>query len=185
MNERIQRAILEAERYSTTHHDSYSVPRETGEFLYLLAKATGAKNILELGTSIGHSGLWLGAAAQENKGTLTTVEALDEKILAASRHFQMAGLEKTIKIVKGNAKTIIPKLSGKFDLLFIDVWKEDYLACMKLVEPKLTKSALIVADNAISHGEDMQDFIKYMFTSGKYFSSIIPIGTGELMAVRK
>lgn len=184
MNERIVKLLNELEQFGATHGGYYNIPAETGKFFYILVKITKPKNILEVGTSNGYSTMWLAEAMKENKGKVTTIEISDFKVKMAIEHFKRTKLNKIIKIIQGDALKEIPKLKRKFDFMFIDAIKEDYLKYLKLAEKKLKKGCIIVADNAIMFKDYMQDYLNYVETNENYDSVLVPIGSGVEFSIK-
>ena len=178
MNDSTKRLLNELEVFGKTHDGYYNISADTGEFFYILVLISKAKNILEVGTSNGYSTIWLGEAAMQNKGKITTIEISEHKVKMAIENFKRAKLDKTIKIVYGDALKEIPKLKDKFDLLFLDAIKEDYINYFKLAYPKLTKQAVIIADNAIMFEGYMKDYLGYVRNNKNLRSVLIPIGSG-------
>ena len=166
------------EAFGHTHNGYYNISADTGEFFYILVLISKGKSILEVGTSNGYSTIWLGEAAKQNKGKVTTIEISGHKIKMASENFKRANLSKVIKIIHGDALEEIPKLKGKFDLLFLDAVKEDYINYFKLAYPKLTKDAVIVADNAIMFERYMKDYLYHVRNHKDLRSVLVPIGSG-------
>ena len=177
MNGSTKRLLDELEVFGRTHDGYYNISADTGEFFYILVLISKAKNILEIGTSNGYSTIWLGEAAKQNKGKVTTIEISGHKVKMASENFKMAKLS-NIKIVHGDALEEIPKLKGKFDFLFLDAIKEDYINYFKSAYPKLTKNAVIVADNAIMFGKYMKDYLNYVRNHKNIRGVLMPIGSG-------
>jgi len=126
------------------------VSRETGRLLYMLARSTGARAIVEFGTSFGLSTLHLAAALRDNGGGhLVTSEFEPGKIARASAHLAEAGLADLVEIRAGDAlETLAGNLPHTVDLLLLDGAKALYGDVLALVEPHLRPGALIVADNA-------------------------------------
>lgn len=178
MNELIKRLLNELEIFGQENRGYHNIPPETGEFFYILAKISRAKNILEVGTSNGYSSIWLGEAARQNKGKITTIEISEHKVKMAAENFKRAKLDKIIKIIRGDALEEIPKLNDKFDFLFLDAIKEDYINYFKLAYPKLAKNAVIVADNAIMFEKYMKDYLDYVRHHKNLRSVLVPIGSG-------
>ena len=176
MIESTQRLLNELE--GQRHDGYYNISADTGEFFYILVLISKAKNILEVGTSNGYSTIWLGEAVKQNNGKITTIEIAEHKIKMASENFKRAKLDKTIKIIHGDALKEIPKLKGKFDLLFLDALKEDYISYFKLAYLNLTKNAVIVADNAIMFEKYMKDYLHYVRNHKNLRSVLVPIGSG-------
>ncbi len=178
MNESTRKLLNEIEVFGKRTGGCYNIPPDTGEFFYILVKLSKAKNILEIGTSNGYSTIWLGEAVKQNNGKITTIEISKHKVDMASENFKRAKLDKTIKIVHGDALKEIPKLNEKSDFLFLDAVKEDYIKYFKLAYTKLTKNAVIVADNAIMFEKYMKSYLDYVRNNKNLRSVLVPIGSG-------
>ncbi|MBI2650405.1 O-methyltransferase [Candidatus Woesearchaeota archaeon] len=177
MNESTKRLLNELEVFGRKHDGYWNISPDTGEFFYILVLISKAKNILEVGTSNGYSAIWLAEAVKQNNGKVTTIDIAKHKIKMAAENFKRAKLS-NIKIVHGDALEEIPKLKGKFDFLFLDALKEDYINYFKLAYPKLTKNAVIVADNAIMFEKYMEDYLIYVRNHKNLRSVLVPIGSG-------
>lgn len=123
-----------------------------GKLLYLLAKLTGARRILELGTLAGYSAIWL-ARALPSGGHLTTLEFSPKHAEVARQNLERAGLADRVEIQVGAALDLLPALSRPYDLVFIDADKANYPHyldwCLKLTR----SGSLILADNVIRAGK--------------------------------
>jgi caffeoyl-CoA O-methyltransferase len=161
----------------------FNIPLETGKFLYNLILVSGSKDILEIGTSNGYSTIWLAEAAIQNKGTLTTIEVSEFKVKSAENTFRKAAL-KNVSLIHGDALQEINKLNKKFDFMFIDAIKKDYLKYLKLSENILKKGSIIVADNINSHSNKVKDYVYYVQNNPNYSSVLVPIGTGVEFSVK-
>ena len=126
------------------------VSRETGALLYLLARSTGARHIVEFGTSFGISTLHLAAALRDNGGgRLLTTEFEPSKVAKARAHLAAGGVADLVEIREGDAlRTLRADLPEQVDLLLLDGAKAIYPEVLALVEPRLRPGALVVADNA-------------------------------------
>ncbi|MDP3765950.1 MAG: O-methyltransferase [Nanoarchaeota archaeon] len=178
MNESTKRLLKELEIFGRTHDGYYNISADTGQFFNILIRISKAKNLLEVGTSNGYSTIWLGEAVRQNKGKVTTIEISEHKVKMAAENFKRAKLDKIIKIVHGDALVEIPKLKGNFDFLFLDAVKENYINYFKLAYPKLTKNAVIVADNAIMFEKYMKDYLHHVRNHKNMRSVLVPIGSG-------
>ena len=176
MNPPIQKLLNELENFGKTNF-TFNIPAETGKFFYNLVLISKAKNILEIGASNGYSTIWLAEAAKQNNGKVTTIEISENKIKMAKENFNRAKL-KNIKIIHGDALKEIPKLKEKFDFMFIDAIKRDYIKYLKLNGKNLKKNSIIVADNAIIFKEKMKHYLNYLQNNKNYSSVLVPIGTG-------
>lgn len=124
-----------------------AVSREEGSFLYVLARATNARTIVEFGASFGVSSIYLAAAAKDNGGSLITTEVHPEKCAALRETFERAGLSDVVTLLEGDARETLKDVSGPIDLLFLDGWKSAYLPVFDLMRPKLRSGGLVLADN--------------------------------------
>jgi predicted O-methyltransferase YrrM len=104
-----------------------NVPEHDGRLLRILARSMGAKHVVELGTSTGISGIWIGLGLKETGGKLTTYEIDPGRAAIARANFKRAGLADVITVVEGDAHEEIKKLKGTFDMVFLDADKEGYI----------------------------------------------------------
>ncbi|CAN7712775.1 MULTISPECIES: O-methyltransferase [unclassified Ensifer] len=146
------------------------VSRQTGELLYMLARSSGARTIVEFGTSFGLSTLYLAAALRDNGGgQLITSEFEPSKIARARQNLADAGLIDLVEIREGDALTTLSMdLPESIDLLLLDGAKPLYPEVLSLVESRLRTGALVVADDA-DHCPDYLDRVRS--TSGGYLST--------------
>jgi len=126
------------------------VSRETGTLLYMLARSTGARAIVEFGASFGISTLHLAAALRDNGGgRLVTSEFEPSKVARAHEHLQAGGVADLVEIRVGDAlRTLRDDLPPAIDLVLLDGAKALYPEILDLLEPRLRPGALVVADNA-------------------------------------
>ena len=184
MRPSIQELLNELEEFGQKNISYYNIPAATGKFFYNLVLISKAKNILEVGTSNGYSTIWLAEAAKQNKGKVTTIEISESKVKMAKENFKRAKLDKLIKIIHGDALKEIPRLREKYDFMFIDAIKRDYIKYLKLNEKNLKKNAVIVADNAIIFKEKMIHYLNYLQNNKNYSSVLVPIGTGVEFSIK-
>lgn len=138
----------------------WSVPKKSAEVLENLVILTGAKNILEIGTSAGYSTLHLASGAKFNNGNVYTVELLKDKIDLAKANFQKSGLG-NITLLEGEASKILENWNyGEIDFVFLDADKENYGKYLDLLLPKMKLGSLIVADNINDYGHLMEDYLQ-------------------------
>jgi len=136
--------------------------------LRVLIQNGGLKRGIEVGVAIGYGAIQMGIAFERTKGTLTSVEIDPKRAETARQNIAKVGLDRTVKVVTGDALAVLPKLEGEYDFIYIDANKPDYLKYMKAIEPKLRKGAVVVADNVIVSARAMADFLEYMRTSPDY-----------------
>jgi predicted O-methyltransferase YrrM len=147
-------------------------------------KAHHCQNVLEIGGCVGFSALNL-ILAMGDEGQVTTIEVTPERAEILRANMIAAGVSQRVKVLEGDAKNIIPTLADRFDCVFIDAMKREYLSYLMLAEDKLSPGCLIIADNVQSHADKMQDFLHYITTSTKYTAQIHNIGAGVLIAKRE
>ena len=162
-----------------------SVTPEVGAFLNLLVKILGARRILEVGTSGGYSTVWLATAARETGGHVTTLELDRAKIARARRNVLDAGLDALVTIVEGDAHETLATLEGALDLAFLDAEKEDYLGFLEPLVRLLRPGGLLVADNLLSHAEDLAGFREAAESHPDLECVLVPIPRGELVCRKR
>ena len=161
-----------------------SVPRKDGEFLNLLVKATGAKKVLEIGTSHGYSAIWISLGLEETGGHMTTVEIQSDRVALAREHLARAGLSHRVTFKEGDAHKVVPTIDGPFDLVFLDADKEgqaDYFN--KLFPNKLPRGAVLVSHNAIRHRENMKEYLDLVKNHGEFDTVILSLTMEDGFAV--
>lgn len=126
-----------------------------GRVLSMLAKLIRPVNILEIGTYTGYSALCLCEGMQEN-GTLHTIDIKEELIDFQRKHFDKSPWGKQIVQHLGEAVDIIPTLDVKFDLVFIDADKENYINYFNIILPKMNKGGIILSDNVLWSGKVLE-----------------------------
>ncbi len=136
--------------YSRMKDLALPVSRAAGKLLYMLARSSGARNIVEFGTSFGLSAIHLAAALRDNGGgRLITSEFEPSKVIRARNHLTEAGLIDLVEIREGDAlQTLSADLPETIDLLLLDGAKALYTEILSLVEGRLKPGSLILADNA-------------------------------------
>jgi len=138
----------------------WSMPKKSAEVLENLVILTGAKNILEIGTSAGYSTLYLASGTQFSNGKVYTVELLKDKIDLAKANFQKSSL-KNITLFEGDASKILENWNyGDIDFVFLDADKENYGKYLDLLLPKMKPGSLIVADNINDYGHLMENYLQ-------------------------
>jgi predicted O-methyltransferase YrrM len=129
------------------------VPVSDGRMLRLLTEAAGAKNVVEIGTSTGYSGLWLCLALQKTGGRLTTFEIDPGRAAEARKHFQNAGVGQMVTVVVGDAHENVKRLKEPIDVVFIDADKQGYVDYLSKLLPLVRPGGLILAHNVDSAPE--------------------------------
>ena len=135
------------------------VDAEVGALLRVLATTVGASRILEIGTAIGYSGIWL-ARALPAGGMLVTMECDQDRAREARENFACAGLSDRVSVVVGDAQLKIAKVAGPFDLVFQDGAKDLYTPLLDRLVALLRPGGLLVTDNVLWDGEVVPGFQK-------------------------
>ena len=160
------------------------VTPDVGRFLHNLVLAARPQHLVEVGTSGGYSTVWLGTAAREGDGKLESLEIDPTKVALARGNIADAGLEDTVRVVEGDAFAYLRGRTEPVDFAFLDAEKEDYLAFLVLLIPLLPAGGVLIADNLLSHEEDLAPFRAAALADRHLSAVVVPIGRGELFAVR-
>jgi len=136
--------------------------------LRILVESSGAKRGIEVGSASGFGAINMGIAFERTGGHLYTLEIDPQSAKVCRDNLQKVGLENTVTCIEGDALKTLPTLEGKFDFVFIDALKQDYLKYLKLIEPKLKPGAVVVGDNVIRSARAMKDFLDYIQNSPDY-----------------
>lgn len=169
-----------------TQHEFWNISHQTAEFISMLIKISGVKNILEIGTSNGYSTLWIADALKNaNKdGHLTTIEFYEKRQCIAKENAEKCGLSKYITFRQGRALEIIENLDFAPDMVFIDANKSEYIQYFNLLKDKLPQGAIILADNVVSHATKVADFLNEIKNDTRYQSQVLDLPAGLLMALK-
>jgi predicted O-methyltransferase YrrM len=145
-----------------------------GKIVAKIVKRYKPRNILEIGTLYGYSAILMASMLPSSDGKVVTIE-IDKSIAeAANKNIENAGLSDKIEIIIGNALDVIPKLGQRFQLVFLDAAKDEYLGYLKSAEKNcLEKGAVVVADNVKVSKNEMLDYLEYVRYSGLYKSKTI------------
>jgi len=205
INEKIENVLSRLEKdidYETKHLDEIPsekrlncISKNIGMFYNILLKSINAKNILEIGMSVGYSGLWFADAVMSNKqlnGQIITIDREKFKIDNARRNFEEAGVDSLIKIREGEARKILHEIKTEFkenyfDFIFIDADKESYIEYFDLCLPLVRKGGIIGADNILfpeRFNEMMADYLSHVRSKSNVQSVTIPIDNGEEVTIK-
>jgi caffeoyl-CoA O-methyltransferase len=172
---------------------------EVAKLLGILARTTGARHILELGTAIGYGALSLARGAPESR--VTTIDIDPRQLARALSYLERGGVADRVELVAGAALDVLPRLAGPFDLVFVDAVKEEYRRYLDLSLPKLRVGGLMVFDNLLWGGlvaapaEDddaepdpkadaLRAFNGYLMMHPQLHSVVLPVGDGLGLATK-
>jgi len=204
INEKIQNVLSRLEKdidYENSHRDEIPsekrlncISKNIGTFYNIMLKSIHAKNILEIGMSVGYSGLWFADAIMSNtqNGQIITIDREQFKIDSATRNFEEAGVSSLIKIREGEARKILREIKEEFgenyfDFIFIDADKESYIEYFDLCLPLVRKGGIIGADNILfpeRFNEMMVDYLSHVRSNPNVQSVTIPIDNGEEITIK-
>ena len=204
VNEKIQNVLSRLEKdidYENSHRDEIPseqrlncISKNIGTFYNIMLKSIHAKNILEIGMSVGYSGLWFADAIMSNTqdGQIITIDREQFKIDSATRNFEEAGVSSLIKIREGEARKILHEIKEEFgenyfDFIFIDADKESYIEYFDLCLPLVRKGGIIAADNILfpeRFNEMMADYLSHVRSNPNVQSVTVPIDNGEEITIK-
>jgi caffeoyl-CoA O-methyltransferase len=189
--------LAEMEEYGG-QHGVPSADREVALFVEITARAINAKRALEIGMAIGYTSTHLARAVGED-GLVVTIDPSDEMIKAAEGYLERAGVRQRVRIERGKALEVIPRLSETFDLMFIDAVKEEYAGYLRLALPKLRTGGVVIVDNLLWGGQvageirsldqesstnALREFNKSFVTHPQLIAEVLPVGDGLGYAVK-
>jgi len=143
-----------------------------GKILGEIVKKVRPKRILEVGALYGYSAILM-AKNSPPKAEIISVEKNPEHVRMAIENIRRANMEGRIRVIEGDGRTELMRLSGSFDLIFLDAEKTQYLAYLKAIEKNLHKGSVIVADNVGIFKDQMQDYLEYVRKKGPYKSRTV------------
>jgi predicted O-methyltransferase YrrM len=166
--------------------DLLAVSEEDGRFLRVMTVSSRASHALEIGAAYGYSAIWIGLGLRDTGGSLTTIEYDPVRAKAAEANIKRAGLSDVVRVISGDGFKEIPKLSGDFDLVFLDAWKRDYLSFFNMVFPRLRSGGIFLAHNVVNKEREMRGFLSAIQTNPHAMTSIVrPSGEGMSVTVKK
>jgi predicted O-methyltransferase YrrM len=154
------------------------VSRRDGQLLYAMGRGTGARRIVEFGTSFGISTIYLAAAARDNGGHVVTTEIEAAKCRTAEANLARAGLADVVDVREGDALTTLTAVEGPIDLVFLDGWKDLYLPVLELLLPAMRPGATVAADNV--NFTDARPYLDRVRGGDDFVSAVLPGGRLEL-----
>jgi predicted O-methyltransferase YrrM len=150
----------------------WNVPYEDGKVLYHLIIKNNYRRALEIGTSTGHSAIWMAWALSKTGGKLITIEIDEGRYKTALKNFQKAGVEAFIDARLADAHQLARELKGPFDFVFSDADKEWYTQYFKEVEPKLVVGGCFTAHNVTNAYGGTKEFVDYIKSLPNYQTTI-------------
>lgn len=173
---------------------------ETRELLKVLIVSSQPKRILEIGTAIGYSAICMSRYMPED-GHITTIENYEPRIREAKMNFRLAGVEQRITLLEGDAMDVLKELEGKFDLIFVDAAKGQYIYYLPEVMRLLASKGLLVSDNVLQDGDilesryavekrnrtihsRMREYLYALKHDDRLMTAILPVGDGVALSTK-
>jgi predicted O-methyltransferase YrrM len=159
-----------------------NVPKSDGQLLYDIIVKNNYKYAVEIGTSSGHSGIWIAWALSKTGGKLITVEIDENRHKEAMANFKDAGVDKYIDARLGDAHELVPKLNGPIDFVFSDADKDWYTNYFKALDPKLKVSGCFTAHNYGMSG--VVEYYEYIKKRPNYKTTVDQRGGGMIISYK-
>jgi caffeoyl-CoA O-methyltransferase len=168
-----------------------NVPETDGKLLYDLIIKGNYRNALEIGTSTGHSGIWIAWALSKTGGKLITIEIDERRYKEAVENFKKAGLSGFVDARRADAHQLVKELKGPFDFVFSDADKDWYKNYFIDIEPKLKVGGCFTAHNVYdrpgrgSFRSGQQEFLEYVKSLKNYETTVYSEGSGLSVSYKK
>ena len=152
--------------------NDWNVPYQDGQALFNLIVKNHYTRALEIGTSTGHSSIWIAWALSRTGGRLITIEIDEDRYKTALKNFKKAGVDGLIDARLADAHQLVKELKGPFDFVFSDADKEWYTQYFKEVDPKLVVGGCFTAHNVTDGFGDVKRFLSYVRSLPNYETTI-------------
>jgi predicted O-methyltransferase YrrM len=170
----------------TTDHGRKMLNLEpaSAQLLSILVRASGVTRALEFGTSNAYSTIWLAWSLAPAGGRIISIDRNPEKHVLARENLRRANLLDRVELRTGDAVEIFRQLAGPFDLVFLDSDRRKFPELMGIVLPKLAAKVLVIADNVLSHPEEIAEYLKLISSLADFQHTTVPVGKGLSIAYR-
>lgn len=176
------------------------IHKEVGQFIKLIINQLKAKSIIEIGTNVGYSSIFM-TRVMGDGGRVATLERSEKFYREAIKNIQDFGLEDNIKVYLGDAVDILDRVEGSFDMAFIDAAKSYYRVffdkCLKMMKP----GGIILSDNVLYQGmiasddlvvrrkktlvRNLRNYLQYISQDERFVTSVLPLGDGLAVTLIK
>jgi predicted O-methyltransferase YrrM len=188
-------ALLEELRRDGVEHDNgkvdrlerlRNVERDTARVLALLVRATGARGVLELGTSNGYSTIWLADAVRSVGGRLLSVDVDAARSAVAAQNLDRGGVRELVELrVEDAAMTLRTSPESAWDMIFLDAERSAYAGYWPDLLRVLRPGGLLAVDNVLSHAEEVRELRSLVKAEERISEALVPTGAGLLLVVRE
>ena len=192
MDQRLTDLLDELHRYGVAHDADQpdrldrlrNLEPDTAALLALQVRATGARKLLELGTSNGYSTIWLADAVRDNEGRLLTIELDPQRSGQAAANLGRAGLRPWVDLlVQDAADALRQSGDAEWDMIFLDAERRYYVSYWPELLRVLKPGGLLVVDNVISHADELAEFRALVTAEQQVSEAVAPTGAGALLIV--
>lgn len=180
--------VIDAVEKACLERTVFMIGRVKAERLAEIVRQAKPKLVVECGTAIGYSGLWIARELKKaGRGHLITIEIVPANAREAEANFRRAGLDKFVTVKVGDARSVVKEIEGPIDFLFLDCGYSNYHPCFVALEKKLSPGATVVADNVGLGSGAMDDYLKLMRrkhqSRTEWFDVKLPWGERDAMEV--
>ena len=156
----------------------------SAQLLSILVRASGVTRAVEIGTSNAYSTIWLAWSLAPADGRIISIDRNPDKHTLARENLTRAKLLDHVELRTGDATEIVRELTGPFDLVFLDADRRKFPEQLQILLPKLAVKVLVIADNVLSHPEEIADYLKLISNLADFQHTIVPVGKGLSIAYR-
>lgn len=193
MDETLKALLSELEQFGADNDDGQddrskkmlNLEADAALFISILARNGNCQRLLEIGTSNGYSTIWWAWVAAQTDGQVTSIELSPEKQAMADANLKRAGLRDKVELLLGDATETVKSLQGTFDFIFFDADRWSAPEQLKLLLPKIEKGALVLADNVLSHPEQIVGYLEAINALDDFDHMVIDVGKGVSLAYKR
>jgi len=156
----------------------------SAQLLSILVRAGGVTRAVEIGTSNGYSTIWIAWSIAPAGGRIVSVDRNPDKHVLARENLSRANLLDRVELRTGDAAEIVRQLSGPFDLVFLDADRRKFPEIVHILLPRLAPKVLLIADNVLSHPEEIAEYLKLVSGLPDFQHTTVPVGKGLSIAYR-
>lgn len=192
MDQHLRELLQEIEKHGlqndaqTTEHARKMLNLEpaSAQLLSILVRASGVSRALEFGTSNAYSTIWLAWSLAPAGGRIVSIDRNPGKHALARENLRRAGFLDRVDLRTGDVTDVVHQLPGPFDLVFLDSDRRKFPELLRLLLPKLTPKVLVVADNVLSHPEEIAEYLQLISSLSDFQHTTVPVGKGLSIAFR-
>jgi predicted O-methyltransferase YrrM len=176
---------LENDARATEHaRKMLNLEPASAQLLSILVRSSGVTRALEFGTSNAYSTIWLAWSLAPAGGRIISIDRNPDKHVMARENLRRANFLDRVELRTGDAAEIVRQLTGPFDLVFLDADRRKFPEVLKILLPKLDGKVLVIADNVLSHPEEIAEYLKLISSLADFQHTTVPIGKGLSIAYR-